>query len=30
MRLTEVGSQYIIALVDSQGEYRTRSMLQTT
>jgi hypothetical protein len=29
MRLTEVGSQYIIALVDSKGEYQTRSMLQT-
>jgi hypothetical protein len=28
MRLTEVGSQYIITLVDSKGEYQTRSMLQ--
>jgi hypothetical protein len=28
MRLMEVGSQYIVALVDSKGEYQTRSMLQ--
>jgi hypothetical protein len=28
MRLMEVGSQYIIALVDCKGEYQTRLMLQ--
>jgi hypothetical protein len=27
--MTKAGSQYIIALVDSTGEYQTRSMLQT-
>jgi hypothetical protein len=29
MRMTEAGSQYIIALVDSKGEYQTCSMVQT-
>ncbi len=29
MRMTKVSSQYIIALVDSKGEYQTPSMLQT-